>query len=341
MSGAEKPIVIAHRGASGYRPEHTAEAYRLAARLGAHAIELDIVVSKDGVLLARHENDISTTTNVSAHPEFAGRRATKVVDGRELTGWFTEDFTWEELSGLRARERRPDVRTANTVYNDEFHLISLPEIFALAAAAATPLGVVVELKHADYFASLGYQLAELYARDVRAAAWSADRHLSTESPSVDVLEAVRGHGVPGALVYLIDEEASTGATLTANDVVDVEGARIRRIRRLTERLAALSGRVDAISIDKATLLSSARSGRAAGPVSGAELVRAAHSADLAVSCWTLRPENRYLSEPFTIPGAADATWGNWRGEWRTIFATGVDAVFADHPDLAISVRDQM
>ena len=116
-SATDRPLVIAHRGASGYRPEHTLEAYRLAIRMGVDYIEPDLVSTRDGVLVARHENEISGTTDVSAHPEFAARRITKTIDDVAVTGWFTEDFTLAELRTLRAKERLPQVRPTNTAFD--------------------------------------------------------------------------------------------------------------------------------------------------------------------------------------------------------------------------------
>ena len=147
----DEPIVIGHRGASGYRPEHTLAAYRLAIAQGADYIEPDLVSTKDGVLVARHENEISGTTDVAEHPEFADRRTTKVIDGTSMTGWFTEDFTLAELKTLRAIERLPEVRTANTAYDGRFEVPTLQEVLNLARAESRrhgrTIGVYPETKH--------------------------------------------------------------------------------------------------------------------------------------------------------------------------------------------------
>ena len=125
------PLVIGHRGASGYRPEHTLASCELAARMGADDIEPDVVSTRDHVLVVRHDNEISGTTDVADHPEFASRRATRTVDGVSLTGWFTEDFTLAEIKTLRAKERLPDVRQHNTLYDGRFEIPTLEEVFAL------------------------------------------------------------------------------------------------------------------------------------------------------------------------------------------------------------------
>jgi glycerophosphoryl diester phosphodiesterase len=156
---AQPPLVIAHRGASGYRPEHTMAAYELAIRLGADYIEPDLVLTGDGVLVARHEPEIGGTTDVASHPEFAGRRTTKVVDGMQTTGWFVEDFTLAELKTLRAVERLPQVRPGNTRYDGRFEVPTFDEVLDLAAAEGRRRGVTIgvypETKNPTYFASLG------------------------------------------------------------------------------------------------------------------------------------------------------------------------------------------
>ena len=154
-------IVIAHRGASGYRPEHTLEAYRLAVQMGADFIEPDLVPTKDGVLIVRHENELSSTTNVSVRPEFATRKTTKMIDGVESTGWFSEDFTLAEIKTLRARERIPEIRPNNTEYNDRFEIPTFAEVIQLTQQLSTaqrPVGIYPETKHPTFFAKEGKHL---------------------------------------------------------------------------------------------------------------------------------------------------------------------------------------
>jgi glycerophosphoryl diester phosphodiesterase len=153
------PLVIGHRGAPGYRPEHTRSSYELAVALGADAVEPDIVITKDGVLVVRHENEISGTTDVAQHPEFAERHTTKRIDGVTLTGWFTEDFTWAELATLRARERLPELRQHSSSFDGAEPMLRLSELLELVEEAADrtarPLRLVAEIKHPTYFASIG------------------------------------------------------------------------------------------------------------------------------------------------------------------------------------------
>src|SRR5689334_13838056 len=165
--------VFAHRGASGYRPEHTLAAYALAIQLGADYIEPDLVSTKDGLLVARHENEIGGTTDVAQHPEFADRRTTRTIDGRAVTGWFTEDFTLDELRTLRAKERLPQVRPGNTRYDGRFEVPTFDEVLRLAKdesrRTGRTIGVAPETKHPTYFDSIGLSLEEPLLRSLRAA----------------------------------------------------------------------------------------------------------------------------------------------------------------------------
>src|SRR6476659_3051755 len=161
---AAVPLVIGHRGASGYRPEHTLASYELAARMGADFIEPDLVCTKDGVLVARHEPEIGGTTDVAAHPEFADRRHTVSLDGISVTGWFTHDFTLAELKTLRAVERLPAVRQRNTIYNGLFEIPTFQEVLDLRVRLTRELnrtiGVYPETKHPTNFRNLGLPLEE-------------------------------------------------------------------------------------------------------------------------------------------------------------------------------------
>ena len=197
MSIPGRPLIIGHRGASGYRPEHTAAAYELAFALGADAVEPDIVATRDGVLVLRHENEISGTTDVASHPEFADRRATKVIDGEEQSGWFTEDFTWDELSTLRARERLPEVRRGSATFDGLYGILRLSDLMALIdAQSRRDLVMVAEIKSATYFESIGLPLDELFASEV--AGWATPEKLVVESFEQTVLGQLRGAASPRA-----------------------------------------------------------------------------------------------------------------------------------------------
>lgn len=327
MHEQPRPLVIAHRGASGYRPEHSRSAYELAIRLGADAIEPDLVATRDGVLVIRHENEISGTTDVAAHPEFAHRRTTKVIDGHRLTGWFTEDFTWDELRTLRVMERLPDVRPGNTEYDGREGMLRLSDLLELldetvASGAGAPL-LVAELKHATHFADAGLPLDELFADAIKG--WSGRDHIVVESFEQTVLDRLRDRGVPGLRVYLV-EASGTAADLRASHGKDAPSY----AEQLSdEGLARLARQVHGISVPKSMLL------KADAAASG--LIEGAHARGLSVFAWTLRPENRFLAKRFRANGG-DAAWGDWRSEFAAILRTGVDGVFADHPDLALEAR---
>jgi len=338
-----KPIVIGHRGASGYRPEHTGSAFELAFALGADAVEPDIVATRDGVLVVRHENDVSGTTDVASRPEFADRRATKQIDGRVVTGWFTEDFTWAELSTLRARERLPEVRRSSATFDGRFPILRLRDVFELidraSGGAKRRLGMVAEIKHATYFESIGLPLDELFAAEVNAAGWNAgDGRLVIESFEQDVLRKVYARGIYGKRIYLLEARGKPF------DEVTRLGAKAPHYADyLTESgLYGLSGRVNGISVDKSLILATDgdKDKDEDGDGGGAsDLVDHAHAAGLEIYCWTLRPENRFLARSYRR-GRLKADFGDWQAEFRTIMGTGIDGVFADHPDLAVLVRDE-
>ncbi len=203
-----RPLVIGHRGAPGYRPEHSRSSYDLALALGVDAVEPDVVVSRDGVLVIRHDTEIGATTDIADHPEFAGRRTTKVVDGKELAGWFVEDFTWAELSTLRCRERLPHLRPASASFDDEQPILRLRDVLDLVAQASLDqgreIGVVLEIKHATYIAGLGFDYAGLIATELREAGWDAGTWpLVIESFESGILAQLRQRGVRGTYIYLL------------------------------------------------------------------------------------------------------------------------------------------
>lgn len=324
-------MVIAHRGASGYRPEHTRSAVELALALGTRALEPDLVPSKDGVLVLRHENEISGTTDVASHPEFAHLLTTKVIDGVAQTGWFTEDFTWAELSTLRAIERLPKVRQASASFDRTEGILRFTDLRQIIENSGTQPVVVAELKHASYFASIGLPLAELFAAE--SAGWVTDDTLIVESFEESVLHEVRERRVPGKTIYLLEDHGSPA------DLVALFGrAAPRYADQLTDgSLARLAGAVDGISVPKSLILGGADAGTGA-PVT-TDLVDRAHAVGLLVYTWTLRAENAFLSRPFRI-GGSRRNYGDWRGEFQLILDSGVDAVFADQPDLVLSLLER-
>lgn len=326
-----RPLVIAHRGASGYRPEHTASAYRVAIELGADAVEPDLVPTKDGVLVVRHENEISGTTDVAQHREFAERRTTKVVDGVQHRGWFTEDFTWAELSELRARERLAGTRAANTRYDVREGILRLSDLVEILDAADRPVTMVAELKHATYFESIGLSLEERFADAI--APWGSSDNLIVESFEQTALRRVRELGVPGSVTFLAEAHGSP-----ADQVAEFgDDARPYASYLTDEGLAELARDVNGVSVDKAMLFERDAHGHVVG---ASDLVDRAHNAGLEVFTWTLRAENLFL-EPDFRGGDGNEQFGDWQGEFALLLGTGVDGVFADQPDLAIRVRDSL
>ena len=331
--GFPYPLVIGHRGACGYRPEHSAAAYLLAFDLGADFVEPDIVVTKDGQLVLRHENEISGTTDVAEHPEFAHLLTSKVVDGVAHDGWFTEDLTWAELSTLRCTERLPELRPQSAEFDGQFGILRLADLFSLVDeagdASQRPLGIVAELKHSSYFQALGFSLAQLFAEEVQSAGWGDSQgRLIVESFEPTCLAEVRWSGVKCTRVLLVEAEGSPPDLLSTSGDDAPEYASYLT----TEGLRQLAGdqTIDGISVPKQMVLSD----------DGHRLVGEAHHERLAVYTWTLRPENMFLPEHFRA-GAEPEAFGDWAGEFEAILATGVDGVFADHPDLAVTARDAL
>jgi glycerophosphoryl diester phosphodiesterase len=316
MSAGPRPstpvLVIGHRGACGYRPEHTRSAYELAIALGADAIEPDIVATKDGELVLRHENEISGTTDVARHPEFADRRTTKTIDGARVTGWFTEDFTWAELATLRAVERVPRVRQHSATFDGLDPILRLRDLLQILDAAPRPVTLVAEVKHPAYFASIGLPLDELVAAELDR--WRHPERLVVECFERGLLHRMRDRGVAARYVYLIEDDGHAPDTAVAYDT-EVAGD-----------LRALE--VDGISVGKPRLFRDP------------SLVRRAHDAGMLAFTWTLRPENRFLAPAHRGTGPK-ADWGDWMAEYRAAIATGVDGIFVDHPDLGVAARERV
>lgn len=327
------PQVIGHRGAPGYRPEHSRSSYDLAFAMGVDAVEPDVVVSKDGVLVVRHENEISGTTDVADRPEFADRRTTKMIDGAELTGWFTEDFTWDELSTLRCRERLPKLRPSSATFDDEQPVLRLRDVLDLVRAASLEqgreLGVVLEIKHATYFSSIGWDIAALVAAELAEAGWSrGELPLTIEAFESTVLLRLRERGIPATYIYLLE------AAGRPYDQVAVRGKAALTYRQTAAPagLDALVGLVDGISVDKKMILAPDKRGRVGGP---SPIIADAHARGLRVFTWTCRVENAFLLPAFRL-GRAPGARGDYEAEWTVIRDAGIDGVFVDHADLGVA-----
>ncbi|GAT72280.1 glycerophosphoryl diester phosphodiesterase [Microbacterium sp. HM58-2] len=316
--------MIGHRGAPGYRPEHSRSSYELALAMGVDAVEPDVVATKDGVLVVRHENEISGTTDVAEHPEFADRKTTKRVDGQALTGWFTEDFTWAELSTLRSRERLPEVRLSSASFDGSQAILRLVDVLDIVRAGShehgREIGVVLEVKHATYFASIGLDLAPLIERDLRAAGWAdGELPLIVECFESSILGDLKARGIVASYIYLIE------ASGRPYDLLVAQGKQALSYKATVtpKGLDGLVGKVDGISVNKRMLLAK-----------GNTIVADAHARGLKVFTWTARPENAFLSAEFRGAGGKGA-YGDYEAEWGVIARTGVDGVFVDHPDLGV------
>ncbi|MHC5738819.1 glycerophosphodiester phosphodiesterase [Nostoc sp.] len=321
------PIIIAHRGASGYRPEHTLAAYELAIALGADYIEPDLVSTKDGVLIARHENEISETTDVASHPEFAHRQTSKIIDGESKTGWFTEDFTLRELKTLRAKERIPQLRSQNTAYDGLLEIPTLQEIIDLAKGKSAEInraiGIYPETKHPTYFQSIGLALeapllATLTANSYQGAnapvfiqsfEVSNLQDLSTKT-DLPLVQLLNNSGKPNDFVV-------NGCERTYTDLVTASG--LREIAKYAQ----------AVGIHKNLLVPRDSNGKLQSPTS---LVTDAHAAGLLIHVWTFRNEDCFLPLDFQ---------GNPQGEYELFFSLGVDGVFSDYPDTAFAVNKNL
>jgi glycerophosphoryl diester phosphodiesterase len=315
-------FVIAHRGACGYAPEHSAEAYRLAVEQGADALEPDVVFSSDGVLVVRHDIELSASTNVSSKVAFASRYRNEMVDGVVQTGWFSPDFTWNELQELAATEPHPSIRSESASIKGQ-PLLRLADVLTLAGNAARDVAVVVEIKSPSHFESLGFDVEAALLRELELAGWDKlDKRLIIESFEVSVLRRLREVGIGAQHFYLIDEEG------TAPDQLALLGAKALSYpeQRRMESLRSLGKSIDGISI----------------PVSlfetdeGAALVSLCHDLGLKVFCWTLRAENKFLPRQWR-EGLDPKALGNWRAYFESILETGVDGVFADQPDLLVKL----
>ncbi len=327
------PLVFGHRGASGYRPEHTLASYELAIRQGADVIEPDLVATKDGVLVARHENEIGGTTDVEER--FPTLVRTKVIDGRSITGWFTEDLTLAELKTLRADERLPDVRQENTVLDGRYAIPTLDEVLALAAAASKREGrtiaVAPETKHPTYFDSIGLSLEEPLLADLRDAGLDKpESPVYVQSFEEANLRDLRSLGAGVRLVQLTSrtgrpyDHVVAGDSQTYADMTTPAG-----LREIAEY-------ADVLGPDKTQIFPRASDQSTGAPTA---LVADAHAAGLAVVPYTVRAENQFL--PLQYRSSTDPNaYGDVLAELRDLFGTGIDGIFVDQPDLAVIARDE-
>jgi glycerophosphoryl diester phosphodiesterase len=327
-----RPLIIGHRGASGYRPEHTLASYELAARMGADYVEPDLVTTKDGVLVTRHEPEISGTTDVANHPEFTARRTTKSLDGVDTTGWFTEDFTLAELKTLRAVERLPQVRQENTIFNGRYQVPTFQEVIDLVKRLSRELhrdiGIYPETKHPTYFRKQGRALEpKLVDALNRNGLNRPGAKVFVQSFEVSNLKALdRQLRVP-----LVQLTSSTGAPF---DFTDTGDPRTYADLVTPAGLREVATYADGIGPEKIQIIPRDAAGNLAAPTT---LVHDAHAAGLTLHPYTFRAENTFL--PTNLRSSADPNaYGNLFAELQAYFAAGVDGVFTDNTDIGIATR---
>ena len=328
----KKPIVIAHRGASGLRPEHTQLSYNLAIDQGCDFIEPDLVLTKDGHLIARHENEIGGTTDVGARPEFASRKATKTIDGQPVTGWFTEDFTLAEIKTLRARERLPQLRPANAKFDGQASLLTFDEVWAIAKAGSQrtgrTIGVYPEMKHPSYFASIGLPIEDrLIALLKKNELDSATAPVFVQCFEVTPLKTIRAK-TKARLVLLTASEGGPAdlPNVTYSQLVSPSG--LKDVALYADGLGP--EKIQIVPQDADTLLPAT------------SLVKDAHAAGLVVHPWTVRAENYFLPASLRRGDAAAADYlaqpGDVTPVFKALYAAGVDGLFSDFPGLAVAAR---
>lgn len=317
----QHPIIIAHRGASGYRPEHTLESYKLAIALGCDYIEPDLVITQDGILIARHENELSDTTNVGDRPEFAARKTTRSIDGVDRTGWFAEDFTLAEIKTLRVRERLP---FRDQFFNDQFEIPTLAEIIDLAQQASAEsgrtIGIYPETKHPSYFQSIGLPLEPPLLELLRQYGYT-DQHAPVILQSFETrnLQMLRSH-TPVPLIQLINEP----------EHIQTDTQRAYAELMTPVGLAAIAQYANGIGVEKRSIVpvDPADPARLLEPTN---LVQNAHAAGLWVHPYTFRSDPEFLHPTYH---------GNPAAEYTQFLALGVDGLFSDFTDQAVAARNE-
>ncbi len=306
----QSPIVIAHRGASGYRPEHTLAGYELAIAMGADFIEPDLVATKDGVLIARHENEISQTTDVENHPEFAHLRTTKIIDGEVKNGWFTEDFTLAEIKTLRVKERIPQLRPQNTIYDGKLEIPTLQEIIDLVKGKN--VGIYPETKHPSYFQSINLGLEEALVEILHGNGYKGEKAaIFIQSFEVNNLKKL-SQQTDLPLVQLINATGKPyDVNLSYQDLLSIEG-----LKNIAEYARG-------IGVNKNLVIPRDINNKLLSPTS---LINDAHKFNLLVHAWTFRNEDCFLPLDFQQ---------NPQGEYKLFFGLGIDGVFSDFPDTAL------
>lgn len=326
--GPALPQVIAHRGASGERPEHTRLAYELAILQGADVIEPDLVMSADGHLVVRHENEIGETTDVASRPEFAERKTTRQIDGTAITGWFTEDFTLDELKSLRAKERLPQFRALSSAFDGQAEILTFAEVVAIARQASErtgrTIGVAPELKHPAHFQSRGLNIEDAFVLEMeRLGLTGADAPVLVQCFEVGPLERL-SQRISTPLLQLMSAQGGPA------DRPDLTYAQMAK----PEGLATIRRYASSIGVDTHMIVPRDGEGQSLSPTS---LVHDAHAVDLKVVVWTFRAENAFLPKEHRS-NENPSDHGDLTGYLQRFYDLGVDAVFSDFPAAAVKAR---
>jgi glycerophosphoryl diester phosphodiesterase len=328
-------IVIAHRGASGYLPEHTLAAYAMAILQGADYIEPDLVMTRDGHLIARHDNVLDRTTDVAQRPAFAARRTTRQIDGTDITGWFSEDFTLAEIQTLRAVERLPEVRPTNCRFNGQFTIPTLADVLKLVRAMACTtgrrIGIYPETKHPTHFQQLGLPLEEPLLEALNREDFGSGQSVFIQSFEVANLRKLRSlTDIP--LIQLLAPQgqpydvAATGGSMGYDQMATPEG------------LADIATYADGVGPEKNHFLLPLDQAGRLDPGAATDFVQHAHRVGLQVHPYTFRAENRFLPSNHRR-GTDPNTSGDLESELAIFLALGIDGFFTDHPDLGVRARD--
>ncbi|MGI9046952.1 MAG: glycerophosphodiester phosphodiesterase [Burkholderiales bacterium] len=331
-----KPIVIAHRGASGYLPEHTLAAYSIAILQGADFIEPDLVMTKDGELIARHDNVLDLTTDVASRPEFAARKTTKTVDGVSITGWFSEDFTLKEIKQLHAIERIPDVRPANMRFDGQFEIPTLQEVIDLVKsmqhAQNRRIGIYPETKHPTYFDGLGLSMEEPLVRILRGNGHKGARaRVFIQSFEISNLKDLR------QLTNLPLVQLFGSATEKPYDVAAAGGSLTYAQMATAAGLRDIAGYADGVGPEKGYVIPRDANGKLELR-NQTSFVADAHAAGLKVHPYTFRAENRFL--PLNLQnGSEPNAFGDAQAEIGMFLEAGIDGFFTDHSNIGVSARD--
>jgi glycerophosphoryl diester phosphodiesterase len=343
IGARKKPLVIGHRGCSALRPEHTLGSYAKAIQQGADFVEPDLVSTRDGALIARHENNIAETTDIADHPEFADRRTTKVIDGQTITGWFTEDFTLAEIKTLRAVERLGAMRPESKSYDGQFQLLTIEEIADFvapeSAARGRKIGLIPEIKHPTYFAKIGLPQEQRFLDRVAASHFLSTGPVIVQSFEVANLKWLRPR--IGAYPNLQLLQLTVPMDMRPADVVAAGGTLTYNQMHTPAGLAEMKTYADWVAPVLQGIIPFGDATGKSGPLGKpSSLVRDARAAGLLVSTWTVRPENHFLPTDFQGPGGDAARQDKACIElMRRFIAAGVDSFFTDDPGLGRAAVD--